>query len=101
VSRARATLLAVLVLALAGCSTSWSPQGRVPRVPMIWVPAWGVHVVEGYDIVFYEQAYYFYYDRRWYVAASPSGPWAIVATPPAVLAGLPPGGFHLRLPPPQ
>jgi hypothetical protein len=80
-----------LILLLAGCSTSApaavSPTAtRVPRVPMVWVPTWGVHLVEGYDIVYYANAYYFYYERRWYVAHSPAGPWALVPSPPAVLA---------------
>jgi hypothetical protein len=102
--------LAGLVLALAGCSalspretitapSSASTTARVPRVPMVWVPTWGVHIIEGYDIVYYEQAYYFYYERHWYIARSPAGPWAFVASPPPVLAALPPGAFHLYLSP--
>ena len=97
-----------LVLALLGCSThsprdvtaasaDVSAAARVPRVPMVWVPKWGVHVIEGYDIVYYDEAYYFYVERHWYVARSPAGPWALVAAPPAVLTALPPGSFHLYL----
>lgn len=106
-SRMRGAVL--LGLALAGCSsgsprlgTTVSPgasaPARVPRVAMVWVPKWGVHVVEGYDIVFFEYAYYFYYERRWYIARSPAGPWALVPSPPPVLAALPPGAFHQHLP---
>lgn len=106
----RGVALSGLVLALAGCLThspravttapsSASASTRVPRVPMVWVPTWGVHIIEGYDIVYYEQAYYFYYERHWYIARSPAGPWALVPSPPPVLAALPPGAFHLYLSP--
>lgn len=99
-----------LALALAGCSTRAprevttvsavaSASARVPLVPMVWVPKWGLHVVEGYDIVYYDHAYYFYYERHWYIARSPAGPWALVPSPPAALAALPPGAFHLHLTP--
>jgi hypothetical protein len=64
---------------------------------MVWVPRWGVHVIEGYDIVYYEQAYYFYVESHWYIARSPAGPWALVPAPPPALAALPPGAFHLYL----
>jgi hypothetical protein len=107
-SAIRGVALFGLVLALVGCSTHSAREvttapadvaasARVPRVPMVWVPKWGVHVIEGYDIVYYEQAYYFYVERHWYIARSPAGPWALVPAPPPAVAALPPGAFHLYL----
>ncbi|OGB91181.1 MAG: hypothetical protein A2Z31_05240 [candidate division NC10 bacterium RBG_16_65_8] len=65
----------------------------------IWVPQWGVYVVEGHDIVFHEGYYYYLYGNRWYVSRSHGGPWKTAARRPAVLARVPPGHFHRHLPP--
>lgn len=65
----------------------------------MWVPEWGVYVLEGHDIVYYDSLYYYSYGGRWYVSQSYGGPWAIVAAHPPVLAKLPPGEFHRNLPP--
>lgn len=66
---------------------------------LIWVPEWGVYVLDGYDVVYYDSYYYYLYGGHWYVSGSYSGPWAAVGRPPRVLAHLPPGQFHRRLPP--
>jgi hypothetical protein len=61
---------------------------------LLWVPEWGVYVMEGHDIVHYNGAYYYFYDGRWWVSQSYAGPWAIITTVPPVIAKLPPG--HLQ-----
>lgn len=75
------------------------PPVVVPAPQYIWVPQWGVHVVEGYDIAFHEGYYYYLYGNRWYVSRSYGGPWKAVAGRPAVLVRVPPGQFHRKLPP--
>ena len=75
------------------------PPVVAPAPRLIWVPAWGVYVLEGHDIVYYQGVYYYYYGSQWYVAQSHAGPWAIVGTPPPTLAKLPPGQFHKHYPP--
>jgi hypothetical protein len=58
-----------------------------------------MYVLEGYDIVYYDEAYYYYYGGRWYVSQSYVGPWAVVASAPRAFAKLPPGQFNRSLPP--
>jgi len=65
---------------------------------MIWVPEWDVHVLEGQDIVFYKNAYFSYSGGQWWISESHAGPWAVVATPPPMIAKLPPGQLHSHLP---
>lgn len=77
-----------------------SPPPVVVTSPQyIWMPQWGVYVLEGYDIVYHEGYYYYWYGERWYVSRSHGGPWAVVTTQPVVLARVPPGHLHKNLPP--
>lgn len=75
------------------------PPVMIPSPQYIWVPKWGVYVLDGHDIAYHEGYHYYYYEAHWYVARSYTGPWAIVAAPPPALATVPPGHFHRRLPP--
>ena len=75
------------------------PPVVVPQPQLIWVPQWGVYVLEGHDIVYHDAYYYYTYGGRWYVSRSYTGPWAIASAPPPMLAKLPPGQFHKKLPP--
>ncbi|MBI2457804.1 MAG: glycine zipper 2TM domain-containing protein [candidate division NC10 bacterium] len=75
------------------------PPVVVPSPQLIWVPQWGVYVLEGHDIVYHGSQYYYLYGGRWYVSRAYTGPWAIVSAPPPMLAKLPPGQFHRQLPP--
>lgn len=74
------------------------PPVVVKSPQFIWVPAWGVYVLEGYDIVYHDGFYYYYYKGRWYRSHHHAGPWTVVAPPP-VVAKLPPGQFLKHLPP--
>jgi hypothetical protein len=75
------------------------PPVVVPQPQLIWVPQWGVYILEGHDIVYHGDHYYYSYGGHWYVSRSYTGPWAIVSAPPPKLAKLPPGQFHRQLPP--
>jgi hypothetical protein len=75
------------------------PPVVVSSPRLIWVPQWGVYVLEGQDIVYHDSLYYYQYEGRWYVTRAYTGPWAVVGSRPAVLAQIPPGQFHKRLPP--
>jgi hypothetical protein len=75
------------------------PPMVVPQPQLIWVPQWGVYVLEGHDIVYLDAHYYYSYGGRWYVSHSYAGPWAMVSAPPPMLVQLPPGQFHKQLPP--
>jgi hypothetical protein len=75
------------------------PPVVVPQPQLIWVPQWGVYVLEGHDIVYHGGQYYYLYGGYWYVSRSYAGPWATVSAPPPMLAKLPPGQFHRKLPP--
>jgi len=75
------------------------PPVVVPQPQLIWVPQWGVYVLEGHDIVYHDAYYYYSYGGGWYVSRSYTGPWAIVSVPPPMLAKVPPGQFHKKLPP--
>ena len=66
---------------------------------MIWVAEWGVHLMEGQDIVYYNEAYFSFSGGQWSISHSYAGPWTVVPTPPAVIASLPPGQLHSHLPP--
>ncbi len=99
--RRRSFLLAVLVL-LAGCATTVAPPPVVIRAPQyVWVPQWGVYVLDGHDIVYHEGHHYYWHNGRWFVSRSPEGPWAALTARPVVLANMPPGHFqeHLASPP--
>jgi len=77
-----------------------SPPPVVVQSPRyIWVPDWGVYVLEGYDIVYADGYHYYSYEGHWYVARAYTGPWAVVAVAPPALAPVPPGHFHKKLPP--
>ena len=64
----------------------------------VWVPQWGVYVVEGHDIVYYEGYYYYWYGGRWYVSRTHRGPWSHITEQPPALANLPAGQFNRHLP---
>ncbi|HXH83320.1 MAG TPA: glycine zipper domain-containing protein [Candidatus Tectomicrobia bacterium] len=72
------------------------PVTVTPR--LVWVPQWGVYVMEGHDIVQYGSAYYYFHDGRWWIAQSYAGPWAIVVSPPPAIAKLPRGRLHAHMP---
>ena len=77
-----------------------SPPPVVAQSPRyIWVPDWGVYLLEGQDIVYSDGYHFYFYENHWYVARSCAGPWALIASPPATLAAVPPGHFHKSLPP--
>jgi len=69
-----------------------------PAPQLIWVPQWGMYVVEGHDIVYYKAAYYYFFGDRWYSARSYAGPWSPVR-PPAAVTKLPRGRLYSHLPP--
>jgi hypothetical protein len=75
------------------------PPIVAPQPHYVWVPEWGIYVMEGYDIVYYGGAHYYYYGSRWYISQSYAGPWAFVASPPPAFGALPPGQFNRSLPP--
>lgn len=76
------------------------PPPVVVQAPQyVWVPEWGVYVLEGHDIVYHDGHHYRYYESYWFVSRSYAGPWAYTASPPRVLAAVPPGHFHKQLPP--
>ena len=72
--------------------------GSPARPHMIWVAEWGVHLLEGQDVVYYNEAYFSFSGGQWSISQSHAGPWAIVPTPPPVIAKLPPGQLHSHLP---
>jgi hypothetical protein len=77
-----------------------SPPPIVAQSPRyVWVPDWGVYVLEEYDIVYSDGYHYYLYEGHWYVARSCAGPWAPILSPPPTLAAVPPSHFHKRLPP--
>ncbi len=65
---------------------------------LIWVPQWGVYLLEGYDVVQYDGVYYYFHGGHWWVAQSYAGPWAVVASPPPGIAKLPRGHLHAKRP---
>ena len=76
-----------------------SPPPVVAQSPRyVWVPDWGVYVLEEHDIVYSDGYHYYFYEGHWYVARSCMGPWALIPSPPPTLAAVPPGPFHKRLP---
>lgn len=105
----RAIAVTLIAAALAaGCSTAVArrdtlappavtvqPPAVQPVSPrLLWVPAWNLYVMEGYDVVYLQGAYYYFHNGRWWLAKSYTGPWASVATPPSVVAKLPPGNLN-------
>ncbi len=68
------------------------------RPHMVWIPEWGVHVLQDHDVAYYDNAYYSSSGGHWSISQSPTGPWAVVATPPPMIAKLPPGQLHSHLP---
>jgi hypothetical protein len=75
------------------------PPVVVASPQYIWVPQWGVYVVEGHDIVYHDGFHYHWRAGRWYVSRSHGGPWAAVKARPVALAKVPPGHIHRLLPP--
>jgi hypothetical protein len=57
-----------------------------------------MYVMDGYDIVYHNSAYYYFHGRRWWVANNYTGPWTVVTPVPPVIAKLPRGRLHDRLP---
>ena len=102
----------VLFLATMGCSAplTMREQGALGALvtpapvlvasPMyVWVPQWGVYVVQGQDIVYHDGYYYYWYGGRWYVSRTHRGPWNYVTDRPPALIHLPAGHFDRHLPP--
>ena len=79
------------------------PPPPLPPAPpqFVWVPAWGVYVVRGHDVVVYNNAYYYFHGGRWWISQAHTGPWVIVQSAPTVIAKLPPGQLHAHVPPGQ
>jgi hypothetical protein len=73
----------------------------LPAAPpqLVWVPAWGVHIVHGYDVVLYNNAFYYFHGERWWLSQASTGPWVAVASAPPAIAQLPRGRLHAHLPP--
>jgi hypothetical protein len=101
---------------LTGNTMQGAEQQPTPPVPMrvvvaspppvlaqspryIWVPEWGVYILEGHDIVYSDGYHFYFYEAHWYVARTCAGPWALISSPPPTLAAVPPGHFHKRMPP--
>lgn len=96
---ARNLVILTMALVVAGCVVEARPAVVVPSPPaLVWVPEWSVHVVQGYDVVRYNSAYFHYSDGRWWISDAYTGPWTIVVTPPPVIAQIPPGQLHRRFP---
>jgi hypothetical protein len=75
------------------------PPVVAPGPPrLVWVPQWNMYVMEGHDIVYFDDAYYYLHGGRWWVSQSHAGPWAVVASVPPRIAKLPPGRFHAHIP---
>ena len=72
----------------------------LPSAPpqLVWVPAWGVYVVQGHDVVVHNSAYYYFHGGRWWLSKSYRGPWVIVTSAPPVIAQLPQGRLHAHVP---
>ncbi len=95
----RRLVILLVALSVAGCVVEARPPVAVPGPPvLVWVPEWSVHVVQGYGVVHYNNAYFHYADGRWWISNAYTGPWAIVAAPPPVIAHIPPGQLHGRFP---
>lgn len=73
------------------------PPPVMSQPQMVWVPEWRMYVLEGYDIAYYDRAYYYYHGDHWWISQSHAGPWAIIHTPPPMISRLPPGHFHSHL----
>jgi hypothetical protein len=58
-----------------------------------------VYVLEGHDIVYHDGHHYYWHGGHWYMSRSHGGPWIAVTAHPVVLARVPPGHLHQRLPP--
>src|SRR5438876_9922708 len=63
-----------------------APTPAPAQVRMVWVPEWGVYVLEGHDIVYHANAYYAYSGGYCWIARSYTGPWTVADTAPAVMA---------------
>ena len=95
----RRLVILLVALSVAGCVVEAPAPVVVPGPPaLVWVPEWSVHVVQGYDIVQYNNTYFHYSDGRWWMSEAYTGPWIIVVTPPPVIAQIPPGQLHGRFP---
>lgn len=65
---------------------------------MIWVPEWNAYVVEGHDVVYHQNAYYYFHNGYWWIGRSHRGPWVVASTPPRAIARLPRGHLHSHIP---
>jgi hypothetical protein len=65
---------------------------------LVWVPQWGLYVMEGYDVVYHDGAYYYFHGGHWWVSQTYTGPWAVVVVPPGTIAKLPRGNLHAHVP---
>lgn len=79
------------------------PPVVIHQPQYVWVPAWGVYVIEDYDIVYYEPYFYYFHGGHWYYGRHYSGPWVFVqvASLPSPVRRLPPGHFKTHIPPGQ
>ena len=76
-----------------------APPALPPAPPqLVWVSSWGVYVVQGHDVVVFNNAYYYFHGGRWWNSKSYTGPWVIVQSAPPVIAQLPPGRLHAHMP---
>ena len=75
------------------------PPVVVASPQYVWVPQWGVYVLEGHDVIYHDGYHYYVHGDRWYVSRSYRGPWTMVSVRPAVLHRVPHGHFHQHLPP--
>jgi hypothetical protein len=97
---------AVIGDAIQGAEQKGAPPPPAPPPPLattgsprlVWVPAWGVWVMESHDVVYADGTYYRFHGGRWWVSQAHTGPWATVVTLPAGIAKLPPGQLHARMP---
>lgn len=62
----------------------------------VWVPEWGMYVMEDQDVVYYERTHYYHHGGHWWVSQALTGPWVVVSSPPAAIARLPRGELHAR-----
>jgi hypothetical protein len=69
-----------------------------PAPRMIWVPQWNAYVLEGYDVVYYDGAYYYFHNGYWWHSRSYAGAWVLVAPTPPGIARLPKGQLHVHIP---
>lgn len=82
----RFTCAALAALACWSAATAERAAAAAPS-RLVWIPEWGLYLREGIDVVHAYGTYYRYADGRWYVSASPAGPWnpaRVAAAQPAM-----------------